>query len=84
MKRITILLSSLLIVATTFAAEPKRPNILFIIVDDQSPFDLKFYNPKSALQTPNIDRLAARGDGVRRRVSHGRRSAARSARRRGT
>ncbi len=38
-----------------------RPNILFIIVDDQSPFDFKFYNPKSPLQTPNIDRLAARG-----------------------
>jgi choline-sulfatase len=44
-------------------AEPagKRPNILFILVDDQSPFDFKFYNPKSPLQTPNIDRLAAEG-----------------------
>jgi arylsulfatase A-like enzyme len=39
----------------------KRPNILFILVDDQSPFDFKFYNPKSSLQTPNIDRLAAEG-----------------------
>ncbi len=39
----------------------KRPNILLIVVDDQSPFDFKFYNPKSALQTPNIDRLAAEG-----------------------
>ena len=39
----------------------KRPNILFILVDDQSPFDFKFYNPKSPLQTPNIDRLAAEG-----------------------
>ena len=28
----------------------KRPNILFIIVDDQSPFDFKFYNPSSTLQ----------------------------------
>ena len=37
------------------------PNILFIIADDQSPFDLKVYNPASTLQTPNIDRLAARG-----------------------
>ena len=44
------------------AAEPgKRPNILFIIVDDQSPFDFKFYNPKSLLHSPNIDRLAAHG-----------------------
>ena len=31
----------------SLAAETgKRPNILFIIVDDQSPFDFKFYNPK--------------------------------------
>ncbi len=39
----------------------KRPNILFILVDDQSPFDFKFYNPKSPLQSPNIDRLAKEG-----------------------
>ena len=39
----------------------KRPNILFILVDDESPFDLKAYNPSSPLKTPNIDRLAAQG-----------------------
>lgn len=39
----------------------KRPNFLFIIVDDQSPFDLKAYNPDSVASTPNIDRLAAEG-----------------------
>ena len=43
-----------------FAAE-RRPNILFILVDDQSPFDLKSYDPNSALQTPVLDRLAAGG-----------------------
>ena len=43
------------------AADPKRPNILFILVDDQSPFDLKCYNPQSPLETPNIDRLAREG-----------------------
>ncbi len=43
------------------AAEAKRPNFLFIIVDDQSPFDLKVYEPASPLETPNIDRLAAEG-----------------------
>ncbi|MBA4191899.1 MAG: sulfatase [Planctomycetaceae bacterium] len=43
----------------TLAAD--RPNILFILVDDQSPFDLKVYNAKSPLQTPTIDRLAAEG-----------------------
>lgn len=62
-------LMTVLIFATVFittgigqAADlPKRPNILFILVDDQSPFDFKFYNPASALHSPNIDRLAAEG-----------------------
>ncbi len=39
----------------------KDPNFLYIIVDDQSPFDLKCYNPRSELSTPNLDRLAAEG-----------------------
>lgn len=39
----------------------ERPNILFIVVDDQSPFDLRIYDPNSALQTPTLDRLAAEG-----------------------
>lgn len=43
------------------SADAKRPNFLFIIADDQSPFDLKVYQPDSALQTPNIDRLAKEG-----------------------
>lgn len=47
--------------ASMHAAEPRRPNILFILTDDQSPLDFKFYNPKSTLHSPNIDRLAASG-----------------------
>lgn len=43
------------------AADGNRPNILFILVDDQSPFDLQIYNKLSALTTPNLDRLAAQG-----------------------
>lgn len=39
----------------------RRPNILFIIADDQSPFDLKIYDPESPLETPSIDRLANEG-----------------------
>ena len=60
---LTILLASLLVPNTgkTAALTGDRPNILFIIADDQSPFDLKVYNPRSELQTPNIDRLAAKG-----------------------
>jgi choline-sulfatase len=42
-------------------AHAKRPNILFIIADDQSPFDLKLYNPLSTLETPAIDELASEG-----------------------
>lgn len=61
MKLIALILSSFLILVSTFAAEQRRPNILFIIVDDQSPFDLKVYDPKSPLDSPNIDRLAAEG-----------------------
>ena len=44
------------------AATPaQRPNILFIIADDQSPFDLRAYDPESRLETPVLDALAARG-----------------------
>ncbi len=57
-------------VAWAFAQSPQvgaesktkqRPNFLFVLVDDQSPFDLRVYDPKSTLQTPTIDRLAAQG-----------------------
>ena len=39
----------------------KRPNILFIIVDDQSPFDFNFYNSASTLHAPCIEQLAREG-----------------------
>ena len=39
----------------------KRPNFLFIIADDQSPFDLKMYNQDSILDTPVLDKLASEG-----------------------
>ena len=38
-----------------------RPNILLIVVDDQSPFDLKIYDEGSPCRTPVIDALAAAG-----------------------
>ena len=40
---------------------PRRPNILYIIADDQSPFDFKFYDPASTLRAPTLERLAAEG-----------------------
>lgn len=53
-----VVISSLM---SSWANADERPNFLFIIVDDQSPFDLKPYNENSPLQSPNIDRLAAEG-----------------------
>jgi arylsulfatase A-like enzyme len=47
--------------APALAAPAARPNILFILVDDQSPLDFKFYDPQSTLEAPNIGRLAAQG-----------------------
>jgi len=60
MKKILLLIACALHLLATAEAK-KRPNILYIIADDQSPFDLKIYNPGSALQTPNLDRLAEGG-----------------------
>lgn len=42
-------------------ASARKPNILFILVDDQLPYDLKAYDPSSRLETPVLDALAARG-----------------------
>lgn len=58
-----LLLATLLLfpLAKTQSAEPPRPNILFIIADDQSPMDLSVYNPQASLQTPVLDKLAAEG-----------------------
>lgn len=56
---LAVLAACLVTLQSSFSAQP--PNFVFILVDDQSPFDLKIYNPKSALETPQLDRLAAQG-----------------------
>lgn len=64
MKHILFLFSSLVAIAPiapTFAAEARRPNILFIITDDQSAHDFTFYNKNASMQTPVIAKLAADG-----------------------
>ena len=61
MKSLLTLLPLLALLCGPSLAAEKRPNILFILVDDQSPFDLKVYNPASPLETPHIDRLAREG-----------------------
>jgi arylsulfatase A len=53
-----ILLSSFCLCAIASAAEAKKPNILFIITDDQGYGDFSIHgNPH--VQTPHIDRLGA-------------------------
>ena len=64
MKTITTFILTLLVsvgAIETSQAAGKRPNILFIIADDQSPFDFKFYNQRSALDAPVVEKLAAEG-----------------------
>jgi arylsulfatase A len=39
----------------------KRPNILIITADNLGYGDLKSYNPRSRIETPNLDRLAIQG-----------------------
>lgn len=45
------------------AQEParSRPNILLVVTDDQSPFDLRVYEPTAVTETPTLDRLAREG-----------------------
>lgn len=56
---ITIGLCLSILGQTTSAA--KKPNFLFIIADDQSPFDLRCYDPRSPLESPALAKLAREG-----------------------
>ena len=57
------ILTMLAMVATWSASAEaaKRPNVLFIIADDQSPFDFKAYDPTSPLDAPAIGGIASKG-----------------------
>ncbi len=43
------------------APQAQRPNIVYILADDMGWGDLGCYNSRSAVPTPNMDRLAAQG-----------------------
>ena len=43
------------------AVAPLRPNIVYILADDLGYGDVSCLNPRSAWQTPNLDRLAREG-----------------------
>ena len=41
--------------------QPELPNIIYILADDLGYGDIAVYNPKSKIQTPNLDKLASEG-----------------------
>jgi membrane-anchored protein YejM (alkaline phosphatase superfamily) len=47
--------------AFTNADSAARPNILIVTADNHGYGDLQCFNPGSAIQTPNLDRLASEG-----------------------
>ena len=62
MKKLSVVLF-FLAVLTAGAAEPAKPNIVFILADDLGYGDLSCYGQQK-FKTPNIDRLAAEGHEV--------------------
>lgn len=58
---VAIFLSASMLLESLAWANGKPPNILFVLVDDQSPWDLKIYNPASKLESPVLDQLARQG-----------------------
>lgn len=69
---LTLLALTFAAVTAIAAAQPARPNILFIYTDDQSQRTLGCYRDEGAwpwVRTPNIDRLAA--EGVRFTTAYG-------------
>jgi len=58
---LSVLPYALLVADPPLTESASKPNFLFIITDDQAPFNLRIYNPDSSLDSPNIDRLAREG-----------------------
>ncbi|MEE3229580.1 MAG: sulfatase-like hydrolase/transferase, partial [Planctomycetota bacterium] len=60
MKRILILALAFICNAEIFSQTPRRPNVLFIAVDDLNDW-VNCMGGRKGVHTPNIDRLASRG-----------------------
>ena len=58
MKLRIIILVTFLMSSSCLWTDKVRPNFVIILVDDQTPFELKAYNSETVLETPNIDDLA--------------------------
>jgi len=52
--------SAIMLFLFVFSVLAKKPNILFILTDDQAPHTLSSYGNK-VCQTPHIDKLASSG-----------------------
>jgi arylsulfatase A len=61
MKSIVAVLALIAACSTLAAAEPTKPNIVYILTDDLGYGDVVCNNPKSKIPTPNMDRLAKEG-----------------------
>ena len=67
--KINVIIFSLLIGFTTlvFGIEQEedqhttKPNVIYILADDLGYGDIRVFNPKSKIPTPNIDKLASQG-----------------------
>lgn len=60
MKHVAFCLLTALLALASNAAEPPRPNVIFMLMDDMGYSDISCYGAKS-VDTPNIDRMAADG-----------------------
>lgn len=58
---IALLLLSKFSVAQSISQSSAKPNIIYILCDDLGIGDVKIYNKKSKINTPNIDRLGTEG-----------------------
>ena len=61
MNRITLILATIAVSAAQLAAADPAKNIVLILTDDLGWADTTLYGKTSLYETPNIERLAARG-----------------------
>ena len=65
LQSIFVLCHTLSMIATSASSHTERPNVVFILADDYGFNDIGYHGREhgSAIQTPNLDKLA--GDGVK-------------------